>query len=70
MTHVGPYNSSTTIVKNNSNNNDDIYSGSTYFDAVLNDFSSKIVAHVHGHTHESLGRQTLYKTSVINPGSI
>ncbi|EAS01472.1 ser/thr phosphatase family protein (macronuclear) [Tetrahymena thermophila SB210] len=70
MTHVGPYNSSTTIVKTESVSDQHVYSGSEYLDKLLQSYSQQVIVNVHGHTHDSHGRNNIYKVPVVNPGSL
>ena len=66
LTHVGPFTSNTA----NQYEEKIIYSGSPSLNEFLLKYENKIIANVHGHTHDAQGLGKIHGIKVCNPGAI
>ena len=66
LSHVGPFTSNTA----NAYENGLVYSGSKSLNDFLIKYEDKIVANVHGHTHDAQGMGKVHKIRVCNPGAL
>lgn len=66
LTHVGPFTSNTA----NQYENKIIYSGSPSLNDFLIKYENKIIANVHGHTHDAQGLGKVHNVKVCNPGAL
>lgn len=66
LTHVGPFTSSTS----NQFEEKIIYSGSPALNEFLINHENKIIANLHGHTHEAQGFSKVHSVKVCNPGAL
>ena len=66
LSHVGPF------ISNTSNQYEEkiIYSGSPSLKDFLFDHEDKIIANVHGHTHDAQGLGKIREIKVCNPGAV
>ena len=82
LSHVGPADSSTTLVTGwDTESMDDInvrapedyiFSGSSAIRNCISDIDTqkKLIANVHGHTHQSMGQASIGRTRILNGGSV
>jgi Icc-related predicted phosphoesterase len=66
LTHVGPFTSSTA----NQFEGKIIYSGSPSLNDFLIKYENKIIANVHGHTHDAQGISKVHSIKICNPGAL
>lgn len=66
LTHNGPFTSNTS----NQYENRNIYSGSMALNEFLLKHENKIIANVHGHTHEAQGMGKIHNIQIFNPGAL
>ena len=66
LTHVGPFTSNTA----NQYENKIIYSGSPALNDFLIKYENKIIANVHGHTHDAQGMGKVHNVKIFNPGAL
>ena len=66
LSHNGPFTSNTA----NQYEEKIIYSGSPALNEFLIKYENKILAHVHGHTHEAQGMGKVHNVKVFNPGAL
>ena len=66
LTHVGPFTSNTS----NQFENKIIYSGSPSLNDFLEKYENKILANLHGHSHDAQGMGKVHNIKVCNPGTL
>lgn len=71
LTHCGPFDVGTTVCMKEPNK-EPIQSGSTNLRRLLgtNDVQDKVIANLHGHSHDACGMAQVGRIPIINPGAL